>query len=498
MGKSMERSDPIGRFLTCAAQRPDHPAVDLGDVIVTYGELEAMARRFAARFARVGEPRVFVALPQGPDAYAAMIGAILSGGCYVPVSVATPAKKLNQLIELIQPNVIVAEAALAGEIAKSNPTATFVDPTRLDNDQMLHGRGQRSSIAYIMMTSGSTGRPKGVVVPTLALAHYIDWLSNAAILRPDDRVSQFVNISFDVSVIGIYGALSVGATIVPAATVGDRLFPADFAQRSRVSVWVSVPSTIGLVMKASQATAPFLGSIRLFMFCGEALRQAHLTAIFQARPDAVAMNLYGPTEATVSMTSLMLQADNYQEACADSVALGDPIPGMGLDLIGGAHPDEGEIVITGPQLATEYWLDSERTAKSFRSISIGGRTVRGYFTGDWGERRGRHIFFKRRIDSQMKINGYRIEAGEIIARLADCGWPVACVLKHREALTAVVETLAGAPLDVEALRAQLFDQLEPHAVPSYIYDIDRMPRNSNDKLDEASVRAWLDAKSGQG
>jgi D-alanine--poly(phosphoribitol) ligase subunit 1 len=492
----MNTNDPIGRFLGVARARPDHPAVDLGDDIVTYAGLEDRARRLATVFASVEAPRVLIALPRGPDAYAAMIGALLSGGCYIPVNVAAPIAKLVQLAELIRPNVIVADAARANEIAKTIPTPLIVDPTHASEAAPLQGPGRRSSTAYVILTSGSTGSPKGVVVSTPAFAHYMDWVSNSGIFRGDDRVSQFPDISFDLSVLDIFGALNAGATLAPATKAGDRLFPADFARRSAISVWVSVPSAIGLVMKGGQATPAMLGAIRLFIFCGEALRPAHLASIFQARPDVTVMNLYGPTEATVSMTSVLLRSPDYQEACADSATLGDPIDDMGLHLVGGAHPDEGQIVITGPQLATEYWFDPERTAKAFRSLSIGGRAVRGYFTGDWAERRGKRLFFKGRIDTQVKINGYRIETGEIIARLADCGWPVACVLKHNELLVAVVESADGRPLDAQALRAQLHTRLEAHAVPAYIHSIERMPLNNNDKLDEEAVRRWLDHRSG--
>lgn len=95
----------------------------------------------------------------------------------------------------------------------------------------------------------------------------------------------------------------------------------------------------------------------------------------------------------------------------------------------------------------------------------------------------------------MKINGYRIETGEIVARLADCGWPVACVLKHDELLIAVVESADGRPLDAQALRAQLHTRLEAHAVPAYVHAIERMPLSGNDKLDEEAVRRWLDQRS---
>jgi D-alanine--poly(phosphoribitol) ligase subunit 1 len=491
----MNTSDPIGRFLGLARTRPNHPAVDLGDDIVTYAGLEDRARRLAACFAGVEAPRVLVALPQGPDAYAAMIGALMSGGCYIPVNVAAPINKLVQLAALIQPNVIVADAARASEIARNIPAPLIVDPIHASKVTPLQGSRRQSSTAYVILTSGSTGAPKGVVVSTSAFAHYMNWVSNSQIYRGDDRVSQFPNISFDLSVLDIFGALNAGATLVPATKGGDRLFPADFARRSAISVWVSVPSAIGLVMKGGQATSAMLGTIRLFIFCGEALRPAHLAAIFHARPDVAVMNLYGPTEATVSMTSVLLRSEDYREACADSAALGEPIADMGLHLVGGAHPDEGQIVITGPQLAAEYWRDPERTAKAFRSLSIGGRTVRGYFTGDWAERRGRRLFFKGRIDTQVKINGYRIETGEIVARLADCGWPVACVLKHDELLVAVVESADGRPLDAQALRAQLHTRLEAHAVPAYIHAIERMPLSINDKLDEEAVRRWLDQRS---
>ena len=491
----MTTGDPIGHFLAHAARDPARAAVDFGECIVSYAELEEKARRLAAAFHGVAEPRVLVALPQGPDAYAAMIAAILSGGYYVPVNVRAPSNKLVRLVALTEPNVIVADRALGVELAAASPAARIVDPARLAHGAIFEGEGVRHPIAYVMLTSGSTGTPKGVVISATALAHYIEWLHRSAAFRPGDRVSQFPNISFDLSVLDIYGALSAGATLVPPATTGDRLFPADFARRSRISVWVSVPSVFGLAMCGKQATAEMLGSVRLFAFCGEPLLYSHLAAIFEARPDASVMNLYGPTEATVSMTSVLLHAHDFADACADSVALGEPIAGMGLHLVGGGHPGEGEIVITGPQLATEYWREPERTAQAFRPVLIEGQRLRGYFTGDWGERRGRHVFFRRRIDTQVKINGYRVETGEIIARLSDCGWPVACVLKHGDALTAVVESPDAGRFDARALRSRLHDELEPHAVPAFIHAVESLPRNANDKIDEASVRAWLESSS---
>jgi D-alanine--poly(phosphoribitol) ligase subunit 1 len=512
------QSDPIGRFLAASVREPARPAVELVGRVTTYAELDGLLRRFAACFMRCAAARVVIALPRGPTAYAAMLGAVLGGATYVPVSVATPPAKLARMLATLKPDLIVADPAVAAELAPGHAGTPIFDPADLAGIEPLRGRGERPATAYIIMTSGSTGAPKGVVIPLTALAHYVDWMCQRPLFHRDDRVSQFSSISFDVSVMEIYGALNAGATLLPPASEADRLFPGDFARRSRISAWVSVPSTMELAMTARQATAAMLGGVRQFVFCGEALRPAHLAAIFAANPDCTVINMYGPTETTVTMTEVVLTAHDHAHACADTVALGEPIPGMGLHLTGGEHPGEGEIVLTGPQLASEYLDDPDRTARAFRPVLLDGRTVRGYFSGDWAERRGRHVFFKGRIDGQLKIRGHRIERGEVLARLADCGWPVACVLKYRDVLTAVVEVPQGVPdgavsgvpdgaaetapetarLDPSVLRERLRGVLETYAVPEVILAIPLMPRTENGKLDDQAVRAWLEQAEAAG
>jgi D-alanine--poly(phosphoribitol) ligase subunit 1 len=196
------------------------------------------------------------------------------------------------------------------------------------------------------------------------------------------------------------------------------------------------------------------------------------------------------------MTELRLSSANYREACETSVAIGDPIARMAIHLIGGAHPDEGEIVITGPQLATGYWQDPEKTAAAFKTIDIDGRPERAYFSGDWAERRGGHIFFKERIDHQVKIHGFRLELGEVAHAIRESGFPDVCVLLWNGQLTAVVESRPGRSLSEAELRKTLAQKLEPHAVPSRITPIKQIPRTPNDKLDARAVRQWLDVSEG--
>lgn len=484
--------DVVDLFLAQAASRPAHPAVVAEGRSVTYAELEERVRAFAAAFAAIPEPRVLIALPPGPDAYAAMLGVALVGGYYTPVNLSAPVEKLRRIAQLLRPSIIFGDPDVAVALSEKTPGAIAIRPSEALRKNGFAGRGSRNDNAYVIFTSGSTGLPKGVIIPRSALNHYVGWIADCGIIQGADRVSQFANIGFDLSVFEIYGALCSGAALFPVLGQADRVWPARMIEREGITVWTSVPSVISLMMQAREVTSSNLGSVRLFDFCGEPLLREHVEALFKACPGAEVQNTYGPTEATVSMTRLRLNPENYLGACGASIALGEPISGMGLHLVGGSHSDEGEIVITGPQLARGYWDDSEKTAQAFRNLIIDGTPVRGYFTGDWAERRGQHVFFKERVDFQVKVKGIRFELDEVAAAIRECGWPVVCVFKRRNALAAVVERCEGMELDILRLSKSLAERLEQQAIPEVIRIIDQMPRNENGKIDRNAVQAWLD------
>ena len=485
--------DVVDRLFECAAARPEHAAVIGSGRAVTYRDLAMRVRRFAAAFARTPAPKILIALPQCADAYAAMFAAGLAGGFYSPVNTQAPAEKLVRIVRQLQPDIIIGAPALARPLAEAAPGAIWLNPEALPALPLFEGRGTRHRLAYVIFTSGSTGEPKGVMIPRAALDHFVEWAIGAGFARPEDRVSQHPNIAFDLSVLDIYGALCSGASLVPVAGGSGRLLPARVVRQERITVWNSVPSVISLMMRAGGVTAAALGSVRLFNFCGEPLLREHLAAIFAACPEALVTNTYGPTEATISMTAITLTATKYEAACAGSVALGDVVPGMGLHLLGGPHADEGELVITGPQLAEGYWGDEARTAAAFRQVDVGNGLQRAYFTGDWAERRGGLLFFKERLDHQVKVRGFRVELDEVAAAIRRSGWLEACVFKRGDELAAVVESRQGMVLDEAALREALALHLERHAIPESIREALHLPRNDNDKIDRRAAAALFEA-----
>jgi D-alanine--poly(phosphoribitol) ligase subunit 1 len=486
-------------ILAQAKARPDHPAVVDRGKTYSYRDLLALAGGLGAAFRKLGDhPRVMILLDQGYEAFAAKIGTVLAGGVYSPANSQSPIAKLQAIAAQFKPDAVVASPARYRELlGAATDGPPLIDPAAALPPPMTEA-AKAHDLIYVMFTSGSTGAPKGVMVPRSAVNHYARWIAETVLPRPEDRWSQHPNIAFDMSQFDIYGALTSGGTLYPFNSATDRMMPALGIKRNGITIWNSVPSVVSQMVQAGQMTRENLASLRLMNFCGEALLPEHLDAIFAARPDLPVHNTYGPTEATISCTLLKLDSANYRSHCRATVAIGDPITAMGIHLIGGPSADEGEIVITGPQLARGYWENPEITAKAFREVEIAGKKTLGYFAGDWAKRVDGDVYFHGRIDFQVKIRGMRLELQEIDAALRKCGFRNAATTLIDEQIHAFLETDL-AEIDDADLRRRLAEHLEPHAIPSIFHLHESLPRNANDKIDVKSlIQAQRDRVSAGG
>lgn len=486
----------LQRFAEAAARHALRPAVIEGPRTVSYGELDSNARRIARQLVdSQALPRVLIHLPQTAEAFAAMFAVAQAGGFYTTTNVAAPPERRKSTFEAFAPAAIITNGELAAEARRYCPSAHIVDVDTLGREE-LATPAEPHRLAYVMFTSGSTGQPKGVMISKSALSHYVDWVMDAMAVTPEDRWSQHPNIAFDLSVLDIYGALCAGAALIPITGV-DLLMPAQAIRRHGLTIWDSVPSVLTSMIKIRQATPKNFESLRMLTFCGEALQKMHVEAIFNARPDIVVHNTYGPTEATVSCTLLRLTAANYEAACQSSVAIGDPIPGMAIDLVGGADGNDGEIVISGPQVAEGYWNDPALTAEKFRRFEAGGSEKFGYFTGDWAQRAGPHVYFRGRVDNQVKVRGERIELDDISAALMNCGCGFACVVKIGDELHGMFEYDDAIP-EAQALRETIGKYLPVHLIPQHFHAMASLPRNANGKVDLAAVCRWIEERNHSG
>jgi amino acid adenylation domain-containing protein len=352
-----------------------------------------------------------------------------------------------------------------------------------------------------MFTSGSTGTPKGVGVTQANVSRFLDLVIERYGLSEADRFSHLFELTFDLSVFDLFAAWSVGGCLcVPGPR--ERLLPAAYARDSALSVWFSVPSTALLMKKTRLLEPDALPGLRWSLFCGEALPVPVAEAWLDAAPNSVAENLYGPTELTLACTWHTITRDD-PHASGGVVPIGEPFPGMNAlvvdDDLNEVEPgQDGELLMSGPQRVPGYWRDEARTAAAF--VVPPGHSEIHYRTGDLVRRprtADEPLRFLGRVDSQIKVRGYRVELGEIEAAIRDEASVDAAVALGWSATPggpadAIVAFVDDAEVDRSALRTRLAQRLPRYMVPREIRVVDEFPLNTNGKIDRKALAATLD------
>ncbi|WP_377272869.1 amino acid adenylation domain-containing protein [Peterkaempfera sp. SMS 1(5)a] len=430
-------------FDRAVREHPDAVALSCGDQRLSYAELDARANRIAEDLPAGGI--VGIHLGRTPDAIAAMLAAWRAGSAYLPLDPDYPEQRLAFMVEDSGASVVL----------------TPDGPRR-------HAEPAGTDAAYVIYTSGSTGVPKGVAVGHGALAARVAWMREDYGLGPADRIVQFASLSFDTHVEEIFPALASGARIelLPdgAITLTDHL--------DGVTV-LDLPTAYWhhLVDEIDQIAWP--DTLRLVILGGEQVHEGAVARWREHFGDRVRLvNTYGPTEATVIATAADLTGDGRPP-------IGRPIGGTGIVLLG-AHGEPvppgapGELCIGGAGLADGYLGRPELTAERF--VTVGGR--RFYRSGDRARLRpDGQLEFLGRLDDQVKLRGFRIEPGEIEARLGGRG----AVAVHGQ-------TLVGYSVgDPEPLAAELRTALPAHLVPAVWVQLDALPLTPGGKLDRKAL-----------
>ncbi|MEU0900797.1 amino acid adenylation domain-containing protein, partial [Streptomyces massasporeus] len=366
---------------------------------------------------------------------------------------------------------------------------------REDDPGVPVGVGQ---LAYVIFTSGSTGRPKGVGVSRGGFAAHVGRMRRRFGLGADDRVLQFAALAFDASVEQIFPALSCGAALVlpeHGLIAPDRLLT--HLQEHQVTVMEVVPAYLGELvaeLSGTGATAFDLGRLRLLVLGGDVVRPADITRWHQHFPDMAVVNTYGPTEATVSTTVFDVPAGVGE--WEGGVPLGRAVGERCLYVLDQRLREVpvgavGELFIGGPVLARGYvgraGLTAERFVPDPFGTDPGGRLYR---TGDlvrW--RNDGQLAFCGRADDQVKVRGFRVETGEVEARLREHpGIEDAAVVVWQDRLVAYLAGRhgQGAPAGDE-VRDWLGQRLPAYMVPALCVTVDQLPRTVGGKVDRGRL-----------
>ncbi len=522
--------NPARPVLEQSRRTPAGLALAADGVELRYDALVARAARLAAalRAQGIGEgSRVGILGSRSLIAVEAVLGVAWAGAAYVPLGLKWPEARLAAALALARPDALIVDRGGVGLLAPAVLAATRL--LLLPDDDTAQGfPGQsgatvlnlaalpgaapfpepapmaRDQLAYIIFTSGTSGVPKGVMASAGSVGAYLAALGGRKAMTPDDRASQFTELSFDPSLGEIFVPWHAGASlhVVPALS---QMSPVRFIRERRLTIWGSAPAAIAWMRDTRSLQPGAFPGLRYTSFGGEPLPLASVRAWQAAAPGSVIDNLYGPTEATVDCVGQRVEpgAAPVVTPGRGVLAIGTAHPGTELAVLGPGHVklpagQPGELAIAGSQLTLGYLDAPDITAERFPMIE--GK--RWYLTGDLAMQDEAGLFHHLgRIDNQIKIHGHRVELEDIEAHMravagadqvAAVAWPV-----EDGVARAIVCFVAHSALPAGRIREALRGRLPPHMVPAAIHELAAMPLNANGKLDRRALIARLEAGADQ-
>ena len=457
-----------------------------------------LARYLIERGTQAGD-RVGLMFDKSVDTYIALLAVLKVNAAYVPLDAGFPNERIAFILHDAGVRTIVSQSQFREKLAELPVAGIFVDSVaneiRAKSTARLTDREKpapRDELAYIIYTSGTTGTPKGVAIEHSSICNFVRVAAEVYGMRPGDRCYQGMTIAFDFSVEELWVPLIVGATLVPGkpgtSLVGSDL--ADFLRQQHVTVLCCVPTLLATIESD-------LPELRILLVSGEAC--PHHLVVHWRRPGRTILNAYGPTEATVTATLTELHPDK-------PVTIGRPLPTHTIVIL---DPDKnkiadpgalGEIGIAGIGLAKGYLNRQDLTAKKFIPDFLGlanNPSGRIYRTGDLGLiNDDQEVEFHGRIDTQVKVRGYRIELTEIESVLLQMPQIAQAVVDTYESGPGGTELVAyytlkqGVPgISPSEIAEALRKHLPGYMVPAFLEKLDVIPMTSSNKADRKSLPA---------
>jgi pyochelin synthetase len=485
------------------ALQPEATAVIAADRTLNYQELYELSNQIGHRLQALGvQPNQLVAvvMEKGWQQVAAVMGILASGAAYLPVDPSLPEERFHYLLEFGQVDIVLTESALRNLMNWPQDTQVIcVDDSSLANENITQPeiRQQPEDLAYVIFTSGSTGLPKGVMIDHRGAVNTLLDINSRFDVGPQDRAIGLSALNFDLSVYDIFGLLAAGGAVVMPQTADVRNPPqwVKLVNEHQVTLWNTVPAFVGLLTDYVESHPDTTtDSLRLIMMSGDWIPVTLPARLRQYFKQPEVISLGGATEASIWS---ILYPTHAIEPEWTSIPYGKPMANQQFHVLNAAMEDcpvwvPGQLYIGGIGLAKGYWRDTEKTNKAFITHPKTGERL--YCTGDLGRYLpDGNIEFLGREDFQVKIQGFRVEIGEIEAAL----------MQHSAIKTAVVDAKGEAHAEKqlvaycvaetgEALKAGdlqnfLRQKIPTYMVPAVYISLKDLPLSANGKVDRKAL-----------
>jgi amino acid adenylation domain-containing protein len=490
-------------FISKAKQKPENIAVVSPYRSMTYKSLYENSNQIGNKLIKMGaSPNrlVAVVMEKGWEQVAAVMGILASGAAYLPIDPGLPEERLFYLLDHGKIEIVLTQPWLSNRFDwPNNIQCLTVDDDTFSNESTKRPEISQKieDLAYVIFTSGSTGLPKGVMIDHRGAVNTILDINKRFDVSDRDSVLALSSLNFDLSVYDIFGILAAGGTVVMPKP-SDLRDPSKWAKRvndNAVTIWNTVPSLMGLLSEYVQNNSGMrLDSLNLILMSGDWIPPGLPEKIRQITDDPKIISLGGATEA--SIWSILYPIEDVDPSWK-SIPYGKPMTNQQFHVLNDVMElcpiwVPGMLYIGGIGLAKGYWGDKEKTDKAF--IIHPSSKERLYCTGDMGRYLpDGNIEFLGREDFQVKIQGFRVELGEIesaLTRHPDIQKAVVEARGERHAekhlFAYIVPACTPAPLPND-LRLFLKTKLPEYMLPSVYVALDKLPLTANGKIDRKSL-----------
>lgn len=446
---------------------------------------------------------ILICLPKSIETIVSMLGIIYSGNFYTPTNVNFPEKKLLDVIQVLNPSLIITDSINKEKILslgiEDNKIICYDLINKTPKEIKINtNKAIDTDLVYTYFTSGSTGIPKGVTINHKNIIDYIDWACDEFPIDENTIFGNQAALYFDISTQDIYATLKKAGTmvIIPEKLFAFPIKAVEFIKDKSINFLYWVPSAYVNLVNFKALDKISLDKIKSIMFGGEVMPVKHLNYLRKKIPSInFIANVYGPTEATVNSTYYIVNKE-YEEH--QSLPLGNPIKNKRILLLNKEdklitkNNEKGELCVLGTSISPGYYKNSKSTGTVFvqNPLHDDFKDIM-YRTGDLAtyNEEGLLVFCGRK-DNQIKHLGYRIELGEIeIAALAitsidNC----ICLYNIDKRQIVLIYSSLGQDIIDREIKIKLVKVLPKFMVPTKYIKIDNFPLNNNGKIDRLLLK----------